>query len=236
MNKRYFRWYSERLNKEMEIIVYGSGGTPVLVFPTSGGRHYDWEGFSMINALEEQIVKNYNQIICVDSVDYESWYNKKVHPAQRVARHLQYESYIINEVIPFIHNINKNPFLIVAGCSFGGFHAALFALRNPYLIGKAICMSGDYDTHSFFDGYYDDECYFVSPLDFLPNLSDPHYINAYNKIYLILAAGEWDICRATTEKLSQILANKNIKHYLDIWWGEHHDWPLWHKMIKKYIA
>lgn len=38
MNREYHKWYSDRLGREMEMLVFGYSGLPVLVFPTSGGR------------------------------------------------------------------------------------------------------------------------------------------------------------------------------------------------------
>ena len=41
-------------------------------------------------------------MFCVDSVDAESWYNRDVPPRWRIARHVQYENYVMEEVLPFI--------------------------------------------------------------------------------------------------------------------------------------
>ena len=37
MNREYHKWYSPRLGRDMELLVFGHAGLPVLVFPTSGG-------------------------------------------------------------------------------------------------------------------------------------------------------------------------------------------------------
>ena len=42
------------------------------------------------------------QAFCVDSVDAESWYNKSVPPAQRAARQVDYDRYLVNELVPFV--------------------------------------------------------------------------------------------------------------------------------------
>ena len=39
---------------------------------------------------------------CVDSVDMESWYNKQVPPRWRIARHVQYDDYLVHEVAPLV--------------------------------------------------------------------------------------------------------------------------------------
>ena len=38
LNIEYHKWYSERLNQDMEMKVYGHAGKPVLVFPSQAGR------------------------------------------------------------------------------------------------------------------------------------------------------------------------------------------------------
>ena len=38
MNREYHKWWSPRLGRDMEMLVFGHAGLPVMVFPTSGGR------------------------------------------------------------------------------------------------------------------------------------------------------------------------------------------------------
>ena len=52
MNREYHKWKSSRLGREMELLVFGHAGMPVVVFPTSGGRFYEFEDRGMIGALE----------------------------------------------------------------------------------------------------------------------------------------------------------------------------------------
>ena len=100
------------------------------------------------------------------AVDTESWYNKSIHPRQRVLRHLQYERYILHEFLPFLRWKNQTPRLAVTGCSFGGYHAVNFSLKHPDVVTHCVSMSGAYDIHQFLDGYYDDDCYFNCPPDY----------------------------------------------------------------------
>ena len=51
MRVKYHRWWSPRLNREMELKVYGHWGMPYLVFPCSRGRFFDYEGMGMIDAV-----------------------------------------------------------------------------------------------------------------------------------------------------------------------------------------
>ena len=51
MNREHHRWYSPALRRDMELLVFGYGGTPLLVFPTSMGRFYEYEDRGMIDAV-----------------------------------------------------------------------------------------------------------------------------------------------------------------------------------------
>ena len=88
MNREYHKWYSSRLGRDMELLVFGHAGVPVLVFPTSGGRFYEFEDRHMIGAVAGQIDGGHLQFFCVDSIDMESWYNRNVPPRWRIARHV----------------------------------------------------------------------------------------------------------------------------------------------------
>ena len=221
----------------MEILEFGHAGARVLVFPTSMGRFYQYEDFGMISTLEHHIQNGWLHLFCVDSVDAESWYNKGIHPRERVLRHLQYENYILNEALPFIYSRNSTPYLIVNGCSFGAFHAVNFTLRHPELVNRCLAISGAYDTHSYLDGYYDDDCYFTCPVDYLPNLHDERYLGPLrNGTHLILTAGDADICLDGTLRIGNMMRNQRLSHTVDIWGnGTVHDWPAWKQMILKYI-
>ena len=131
MVREYHKGYSSRLGREMELLVFGHAGLPVVVFPTSCGRFFDFEDRGMVAALAAKIDAGQLQLFCVDSVDAESWYNRAAAPRWRIARHMRYEEYLINELVPLIRQQNPDPRLISLGCSFGGYHAVNIALRHP---------------------------------------------------------------------------------------------------------
>jgi hypothetical protein len=87
MNREYHRGYSQELHRDMEALVFGHGGSPLLVFPTSMGRFFEYEDRGMIRVLAPKIESGELQVFCPDAVDTESWYNKSIHPRQRVLRH-----------------------------------------------------------------------------------------------------------------------------------------------------
>jgi esterase/lipase superfamily enzyme len=236
MNREYHKWYSPRLQRDMELLVFGHAGLPMLVFPTSQGRFYEYEDRGMVAAVWDKIEWGHIQLFCVDSVDAESWYNRGAHPRYRIERHMEYENYLLHEVVPLIRIKNHSQDFGVTGCSFGGYHAVNFALRHPDLVTDCASMSGAFDVSQFLGGYYDDDCYFHSPLHYLANIGDPWYLDRYRHNMYLLLTGEHDQCWDQNEKLASVMRNKGMNHKLYVW-GDRtgHDWPWWHRMAQTYF-
>jgi len=238
MNGEYHKWYSSHLKRDMEILVFGHNGTPVVVCPTSYSRYSEWNDHGMIDELADRISEGYLQIYCPDSVGAESWYNEHTHPHDRVIRHNQWEGYLTDELWPFIKGRNPSQFVIITGASFGAYLAVNFALKHPDYVNKVVALSGSYTIHNLLDGYYDEDCYFNCPLDYLPNLTDEWYLSRYRQIEWILVTGEGDVgvCQDTTWRLADLLRSKQVPVWSD-YWGDQtgHDWSSWRRMIRKYL-
>lgn len=235
MNREYHHWFSPALQREMELLIFGSAGTRVLVFPTSMGRFYQWEDFGMLDPLRSLLEAGAIQIVCVDSVDAESWYAKDRSPDERVHRHVAYDRYLTAEVLPFTAEHNANPALTATGASFGAYHAVNFALRHPELVTRVLGMSGLYDIRMFAEGATTDELYFNNPIEYVANEHDPARLDALRRLDIILAIGRDDPSCGSNEALSGELWSKDIWHALRIWDGWAHDWPYWRRMVSRYI-
>jgi esterase/lipase superfamily enzyme len=236
MRRSYHRWFSPALGRDMEVLVLGEAGARVLAFPPSKHPFSDWEDRGLVGALAPQINNQQIQLFCVDQVDAESWYGDNLPPAQRARRYSQYQKYLVEEAEPFTRRQNGNPFLIAAGPSFGAYHAATFALRNPALVGRVLGMSGNYDIKRFAGGYYDDNVYFHNPADFVANEHESGRLAALRRLEIILAIGRDDPLLAGNQELSRLLWSKNVWHALRIWDGFAHDWPIWARMLPLYIG
>lgn len=236
MIREYFKLESKRLGREMEMLRFGQEGQPVLAFPTSGERFYQFEDFGMIAAIADKIEAGKLQIYCVDSVDTESWYNRAATPRARIERHIQYERHILDEILPFIRSGNSEMKVATLGCSLGGYHSMNIALRHPEIFTAAYAFSGTFDLSVFLYGYYDEDCYFYLPTHYLPNLTDPWYLHRYAVNDYVLATGWDDHCLEQNRNLDRILQEKSIPHKLDIWDGQNtHDWPTWQRMAQEYL-
>jgi esterase/lipase superfamily enzyme len=145
---------------------------------------------------------------------------------------------VLNEVVPLIRQKNQNPRLGLTGCSFGGYFSLNFALKYPWVFSDCVSMSGSFDIRQFLGGYYDENCYFNNPPDYLPNLSDHNILERLRQnSRLVLATSEWDPCLDANWRMARIMGPKDIPHWMDVWGpGVKHDWPDWREMTKKYFG
>ncbi|MBO2010507.1 esterase family protein [Hymenobacter negativus] len=242
MRREYHEWLSPVLDRRMELLVFGEAGARVLFFPTRRARFFDYENWGVVEALRPKIEAGQIQLYCVDSIDGESLYCPEKHPAERIQRHLQYERYILDEVLPLTQRLNPNMCLIAAGCSMGAFHAVNLAFRHPDLFGKVVGLSGRYDLtqpmasfRDLFQGYVDEDVYLNTPNRFLAHLDHDFYLAHLRRLDITLAVGNTDAFLENNMVLSQQLQEKHINHQLHVWNGEAHSPLAWQSMVNLYL-
>jgi len=242
MNREYHTWFSSNLQREMELLVFGHAGDPVLFFPTRTAHFYDYEDWMVIEALRRKIEAGSIQVYCLDSVDKESFYSRHLPPAERILRHLQYEQYILHEVIDFVKNKNPRPTIVAAGCSLGAYHAANLAFKYPHLFHKMFGLSGRYDLTAsmehfadLFDGYRDENVYYNMPGQFIPNLADEDLIRQLKAMEIIFVVGEKDVFLDNNRTISDALWGKGIWNAFHVWDGESHKAKYWRHMVQLYF-
>jgi esterase/lipase superfamily enzyme len=172
----------------------------------------------------------------VDSVDDESFYADSRPPAQRIARHDQYDRYVYEEVVPWVREKGKTGSRIATlGTSFGAYHAVNFGFRHPDVVDKVIGFSGKYDIHSFLDGYFDQTAYFHCPTAYVPNMNGD-WIWKLSRMDICIVTGETDNILEGSRQMIGILESKRIPHRGDIWGAPYgHDWPWWKEQIRRYV-
>jgi len=226
----------------MELLVFGHAGARVLVFPTRDGRFYEYENLGLIEALSEKIEEGHLQLFCVDNFAFETFYCYWRHPADRIQRHIRYEDYLLEEVLPFMDRLNAHPYTIAHGASLGAYHAVNISLRHPHRFQKVIAFSGRYDLslsveafHNLFDGYYDENIYFHTPTHFLPNLECEWRMKHLQQMDIVLSIGKDDPFLDNNLHLSHTLKEKGLQHSLHIWNGRAHRASAWREMIRQYL-
>ncbi|MEP0357082.1 alpha/beta hydrolase-fold protein [Paraglaciecola sp.] len=242
MKREYHKWWSPRLQRDMELLVYGHAGARVLVFPTRFARFYEYEDLRILDQIRDKIEDGHLQLFCVDSIDAESLYCSWAEPVWRIQRHIQYEEYILNEVFPLMDNVNTNPCTISHGCSLGAFHAANIALRHPHLFSKLCAFSGRFDLTleveyfgDLFSGFYNDDVYFHTPSHFLPNLACEQKLTALRNMDIIMVIGREDPFLSNNLQMSALLTDKGIGHTLHQWDDRAHQGHYWRKMARMYL-
>lgn len=239
MNREYATVYSPTLERPIEMLIFGHSGKPILVFPPSEGRFFDYESFGMIAEIEPFIRDGKVQVFCVDSLDKESWY--AFVPAPEKAYHAnRYDAAIIQDVVPFIkERSGHDSGILTHGCSFGGYHAVNFYLRHPDIFDSCIALSGNYSIQFTVSGYCDGDVYFHDPLLYLPNLNDPWFLGHLREDLLIICCGQgaWEDWLGEAHSLSHFLYEKGIPHLFDLWGQDvSHDWPWWKKQITYFLG
>ena len=232
-------WHSPRLNRHMEIVTYGHFGFPLLLFPTAAADYLEYERFHLIGALASSIEAGKVKVFSINSINREAWLNRQVHPRERAMRQMQYNSYITEEVVPYIWNsLQGRQGIITSGASLGAYHCANQLFRRPDLLDGMIAMSGNYNIRSFTGGYYDENIYFNDPLGYLPKLDDDYYLPMLRQkqhIHIMSGQGAYEYPEGS-RILSRILGSKGIPHELDLWgYDMPHDWPTWREMIHYYV-
>ena len=239
MDRQLTSWFSPSLNREMPVAVYGYYGFALLLVPTAAADYLEYERFQLIDSLASFIDSGKIKVFSINSINNESWLNDNMLGEHKGIRHNQFNRYVFDEVIPFIRNNTswETP-IIISGASFGALHSMNLFLKRPDLINGVIAMSGVYDLHEYTKGFNDDQVYFNSPMNYMPNLTDHWYlenIRRSNHIHILSGSGEYEAPDAA-RAFAGVLYNKGINYELDIWGNDmRHDWHTWRAMLPYYI-
>ncbi|MDD2772701.1 MAG: alpha/beta hydrolase-fold protein [Elusimicrobiales bacterium] len=237
MEITYHKVFSGVLNQEFEFKRYGRAGKPVMVFPCSGGRFFDYENFGMLDIFGPSIESGDLQLVCVDSRDHESWL-KPVHDEWMAKRHEHFEGCIINDVIPFLRKEGIDEKFLATGNSAGAWHAMNFFLKYPGCFDSAISLSGFYSIKAEIGDYYDRGVYFNDILRYLPGITDEAALAKLRYGYAIIAhgGGAWETFNDEARLTAALLAEKGITVWYNPWGTDWpHDWCTWKAQLSQYL-
>ena len=225
---------------DARVLAYGHGGRPLLVFPSELGKRWDWEDNGMIGALTPLIDDGRVQVYCTDGADAWTWRADDVPLEERARRHGEYERWITDTVVPFVHDDSGGD-IVATGTSFGAYHAANFTLKRADVFPLAICMSGVYDVSVVGWGERGDAVYFNNPLDYVQHLGGEHldWLRSRASLLLLCGQGQWEDTTGaldSTKRFARLLGEKGIRHELDLWGHDvPHDWPSWRAQIAHHL-
>jgi esterase/lipase superfamily enzyme len=242
MNRRHITLHSDAIGAALGVIAFGHYGRPLLAFPSQQGHCWDYENRGMVGAIAGLIDAGRVKLYCVDTIDGQTWHDSSLPLEERARRHGAYEDWIINHVVPFIHEDCGGPQEIITnGPSFGGYHAANFALKRADLFPLAICQSGVYDVSVVGWGERGDAVYFNNPGDYVPHLHGDHldWLRGRLSLLIMCGQGQWEDTTGSLESAKRFagqLAEKGLRHELDLWGHDvPHDWPSWRAQLAHHL-
>jgi esterase/lipase superfamily enzyme len=240
---RHVELYSDAIGASGDVVVHGHWGRPVLVFPAEGGSAWDYEHQGMVGAVAGLLDAGRVKLYCVDSFDSETWSNRSLPVEERARQHGRYESWIVENVVPWIHaDCGGAQDVVTTGVSLGAYHAVNFALKRADLFPLALGLSGNYDPASW-DGWGErgTAAYFNNPLDYLLHMDGDHldWLRGRSSILLVCGQGQWEDTTGALEsskRLSELLGAKGMRHELDLWGHDvPHDWPSWRAQFAHHL-
>jgi esterase/lipase superfamily enzyme len=243
VKREYHKWWSPHLGRDMELLVFGHGGSRLLVFPTRKHHFHEYENMGMVEVLRHRIEQGGLQLYCVDSMDAESFYARHLPPPERLRRHDAYEKYLVREVVPFIRKDAPAAELTTHGCSLGAFHAVNLALRFPHLFRHVIAFSGRYDLtravehfDDLFSGLRNDEVIEHTPVLYLGSVTCDRIRTHWRRMHIQLALGDADPFRENTETFGRALAQQGVPCKIHYWHGRAHDPASWRTMATRLLT
>lgn len=236
MIEHYHKWYSQFFDRDFEMLVFGETGIPIIVFPPTLGRYYTSKDLGFIHSLQEQINSNKIKVYCPDSIVNQTWLNFNISPEERIQNHLAYEQTIIKDVIEFAKYDTENEKVVLCGYEFGAYYSLNISFKYPDLVNRAYAFCGIYDMKQFILGHYDDEAYYNNPLDYVPNLNDPRYLDQIKDMAFTIVTGNFDNHLDESKRISQILNQKKIGHTFAYIEGLGKNWDKAREVFQFYVS
>ena len=220
MREDYHKWYSQWIGEDFEMLVFGDAGIPLILFPYTNSKYYEYKDYGVIDSLSELIYEEKVKIYCPDSRDYQHWLNYDIEPAERVLRYIQFEKLVLNDVVKFINYETEENNILFGGFGLGGYHALNLSLKHPELSRGFISMGAPTNIKRFVYGYYDENCYYNNPSDYLPGMTDEKLLSQIRKLKIILCSGISDPYDFENQDLSKQFFIKGVNHLSDVKQGK----------------
>ncbi|GAB1372195.1 alpha/beta hydrolase-fold protein [Candidatus Kapaibacterium sp.] len=230
---------SSFLKRDIKINIYGHYGLVILIFPALNGKSIEFEQNGGLAAVENLVKIGKCKVFSIDTLDSEYWYDAEVSPKAKSEFLYNFNKFVEEELVEYVFmNCGGAVPIVTAGAGFGAYLAVNTFFRRPDLFFGTIGISGTYDLSTITKDYFDENCYYNSPVHYLPNLNDSYwlsYIYSRRHIYLACGRGEGEI-PYHTENMGRILADKNIRYQVEIYDENYkHDYKTWIELFKHFI-
>ena len=243
MSGRPTELWSDAIGANGAVVAYGHYGRPIVAFPAERGNAWEFENQGMIDAVAGLLDGGRLKLYCVESFDSASWSNTSLPLEDRAREHGRYESWLLDEVVPWIHADCGGPQdIATVGVSLGAYHAVNFALKRADLFPLALGLSGNYDPATWDAwGERGTAAYFNNPMDYLAHMEGDHldWLRDRIRVLVVCGQGQWEDTTGALEsskRLAGVLSEKGIRHELDLWGHDvPHDWPSWRAQFAHHL-
>lgn len=229
---------SHDLDEDLDVIVYGKAGVPVIVFPTFDFCAGSWENNGMIDALADLIDGGKIQVFCTDSVDGESWYARNSKLDYRSERQEAFTRYVTGQLLDYVRkHAGSEAKPILAGCGVGALNASCALLREPAKFGGLLAMSGAFDARFFSYGETDERWLANSPLDLVECLTAgmKKVLDAVPMAF-VCGQGQDEEGVQTMRQLDAAYARAGLHASFEYWgYDVAHEWGWWQKMAAQFL-
>jgi len=145
MHREAHYWYSNRLERELGVVIYGHYGPPMLAFPTTGGDEWEYERQGVIGAMAGAIDAGRVKVFCVNTNNGDSFGNDRAASAAP-----QLDAGPIRSIYrPRGPAVRPQPLrshdvgMWAMGASLGGYHAGQHAPESiPTVVKRCFALSG----------------------------------------------------------------------------------------------
>lgn len=215
MDIKYYREFSQCLQRETEIKVYGSKGAPVLYFVNNEEDKMVHDCLmELAQASRVQIFEIANPLSVIEDR------NNQNHASYLLE---QFYYYIVHEVIPHVFRLNtrandgqrqQGVYTVGEGRVSGA--AVNYFLRRPDIFLGTLSLNGIFNLSFYFGDFINKNVYDNCPTIYLSKMAENHpYIKRYNdldKIYILNNQEPKTLDSA--KELQSIMDNHKIKAHV----------------------
>lgn len=229
---------SSNLKRTIEVKVFGKYGFIFLMFPSKYDEYDEKTDGFIIDSVMDYVDKGIFRIAFVPTVNNHIWNSDTLSNEEKSFLHLNYNNFLIEELVPRFYEMAGSPTpIITLGCGVGGYFASNTFFRRPDVFWGMISIDGFFGIQQLCKGFWDDNCYFNSPLDFLRNLTEEYwltYLKARRNIF-VLASTDNQIAIQQSSHLEWILREKDIPGRFLSFSIQGTDGEKWAKVMNDYV-
>lgn len=240
METKDFTLHRDGVDGDFDVMLYGTAGRPVIVFPEGDSSCASWEEGGMVDALAGLIDAGRIRLFCVDSADGASWYAGFAPTDYRLASLGGYFDLVENELSQLVREeAGDGGAPIVVGAGIGALNATIAMLRRPNLYSGLLALSGTYDAAWVVGDAMSDGWRAFSPVDLARGLDEnPLLVEALSgrQLAFVCGTGAGEEAGETQRTLQGELESAGVGATFEYWGADvDHSWGWWQEEARQLV-